>query len=75
MAMRREVRCIYCAIFKNREQLDLREMVGFYDDYNEFRKKILANNAAPSTIKTQIIPIKVPQYVEWVKKFLIKENK
>lgn len=75
MAMRREVRCIYCAIFKTPGiQLDIREIVSFYNDYNEFRKKILENEAAPSTIKTQLVPIKVPQYIEWVKQYLVMEK-
>lgn len=75
MAIKRQVRCTYCAVFKNGEQLDLREIIGFYDDYNEFRKRILENKSAPSTIKTQILPVDVPQYIEWIRKFLIEEKK
>lgn len=73
--MRREVRCLYCAVFKvPGKQMDIKQIIGFYDDYNEFRKKILENESAPSTIKTQLVPIKTPQYIEWAKQYLIEEK-
>ena len=75
MALRRELRYIYCAIFKlPGQQTDIRELISFYDEYNTFRKRMLDNKVVPSTIKTQLLPIKVPQYMAWVKQF-VKDNK
>lgn len=74
MALRRELRYIYCAVFKHAEQADIRRLINFYDEYSAFRKRILEDASAPSTIKTQLVPIKPPQYIAWVKQF-IKDDK
>jgi len=74
-AMRREVRCLYCAVFKaSGRQENIKEMVGWYDRYNAFRKEVLESESAPSTIKTQVVPIKTPQYIKWVKQYIIEEK-
>ena len=75
MKIKREVRFIYLAVFRAGKQVDIRDLIKFYEDYDEFRKKILLNDAAPSTIKTQLTPIQKPKYLEWVGQYLIGENK
>jgi len=74
MALRRELRYLYSAVFKYTEQADIRKLINFYDEYSAFRKRILEDASAPSTIKTQLVPIKPPQYITWIKQF-IKDSK
>jgi len=70
MSIRREVRNSYLALLKTEgKAIDVKDLIRFYDEYDEFRNRLLANPAAPSSLKVQLPPIRVPQYVAWMKKF------
>jgi len=73
MAMKREVRCTYLAVLKENAMIvGVDELINFYEDYAKFRQKMLNNTAAPNSLKAQLQPISMPQYVEWLKKMTDK---
>ena len=73
MAVKREVRNSYLALLKSESKIvQVKDLIRFYDEYDEFRNKLLSNPAAPSSLKVQLPPIRVPQYVEWMKRYLGK---
>lgn len=73
MAIKREVRNSYLALLKTEGQaLEVKDLLRFYDEYEEFRNRLLTNPAAPSSLKVQLPPLRVPQYVEWMKRFFGK---
>jgi len=73
--IKREVRCLYKALLKEGKLLDLRKMIGLYEDYNKLRKKVLASDEAPQTLKVGMPPLKMPKYLKWAKKYLVKGGK
>jgi hypothetical protein len=71
MAIKREVRNTYSALLKDGCNVSkVTDLISFYDDYIAFRQKVMQNPMAPTSFKMQLGPIKVPQYVEWLKKYL-----
>jgi len=70
--LRREVRCLYLALLKESATvLDLRKMIGFYEDYNDLRSRVISSAEAPSTLKVSLPPLKMPKYLKWVKQYLV----
>lgn len=75
MAMRREVMWLYLALLKDGETVNVSEIIKLYNKYNLFRKEVQSSNAAPSTFKNSLPPIDMPQYLNWIKKYIIvKDN-
>lgn len=73
MAVKREVRNSYLALLKSEgKMIQIRDLIRFYDEYDDFRGRLINNPAAPSSLKVQLPPIRVPQYVEWIKRYLGK---
>jgi hypothetical protein len=76
MAMRRELRWIYKALLKPEgEVVNIRELISLYDRYNEFRKEIQESKVAPGTLKNSLPPLKMPNYLEWLSQYIIREGK
>jgi len=78
MPMRRELRWIYKALLKpDGKVVEIRELIGFYDRYNAFRKEIQESNVAPGTLKNSLPPVKMPRYLEWLSQYIVykKEDK
>lgn len=70
--MRREVRCLYRKLLKEDGKiLDLKKIIGFYDEYNDLRGRILNSREAPGTLKNSLPPLKMPQYLKWIRQYLI----
>jgi len=73
--VKRELKWIYKALLKpDRIRVQVSELVGFYKEYDEFRSKVLNSNVAPATLKMSLPPVKKPQYVTWIEKFLCEEE-
>lgn len=73
MAVKREIRNSYLALLKSEgKTIKIKDLIRFYDEYDDFRNKLLSNPAAPSSLKVQLPPIRVPQYVDWIKRYLGK---
>ena len=70
MSVKRELYYVYRAIFRGENQVNIKKLINYYDEYNDFRQKILGDLSAPSTIKTQLVPIRPPKYIIWLKKFV-----
>jgi hypothetical protein len=70
--IKREVRCIYTALLKNSKMLNLRKMIGFYEEYDKFRKRVHNSEEAPMALKNYLPPLKMPKYLMWAKKYLVK---
>lgn len=51
--------------------LDLRKMIGFYEEYNDLRARVMNSAEAPSTLKVSLPPLKMPKYLKWVKQYLV----
>jgi len=70
--MRREVRCLYRALLKeDGVMLDLHKMIGFYEEYNDLRDRVMSSQEAPGTLKNNLPPLKMPKYLQWAKQYLI----
>ena len=70
--IKREVRCLYLALLKEgRTVLDLKKMIGFYEDYNDLRARVMNSAEAPSTLKVSLPPLKMPKYLKWAKQYLV----
>lgn len=73
--VKREIKWLYRALLKpERVRVEVTELVGFYKEYEEFRRKVIDSNVAPATLKTSLPPLKKPQYVSWVEKFLYEDE-
>jgi len=69
--MRREVKYLYRRLLKkNGRVLDLKNIIGFYDEYNDLRGRALNNQEAPRELKYYLPAIKMPKYLQWAKQFL-----
>ena len=75
--MRREVRCLYKALLKeDGVMLNLKKMIGFFEEYRDLRTRVLCSNEAPPSLKAGLVyELKMPKYLKWVKKYLIKGEK
>lgn len=69
--VKREIKWLYRALLKPEcVRVQVAELVGFYNEYEDFRHKVLSSNVAPTMLKNTLPVIKKPQYVQWVEKFL-----
>ncbi len=75
--IRREVRCLYMALLKNNKGVrDLRKMIGFFDEYIDLRDRVVRSGDVPPSVRAGLIfAIKMPKYLKWAKKYLIKGEK
>ena len=75
--IRREVRCLYKALLREKGvTFNLKEMIGFFDEYQNLRDRVLRSREAPPSLKAGLIyDYKMPNYLKWVKKYLIKGKK
>lgn len=70
--LKREVRYLYLALLKEQGRtMDLRKIIGFYEEYEDLRNRALASDEAPKALKNNLPPLKMPKYLQWVKQYLI----
>ena len=70
--IRREVRCLYLALFKDKGNiLSLSKMIGYYEEYNDLRARALASKETPMALKNNLPPLEMPKYLQWIKQYLI----
>lgn len=75
MAMRREIRWVYKALLKpDGKVVNVQELISLYDRYNEFRKEIQESDVAPGTLKASLPPLKMPNYLEWLSQYIVRED-
>ncbi len=68
----REVKWLYKKLLKpDGSVLNLKKIIGFYDEYNDLRGRILNSREAPGTLKHSLPPLKMPLYLKWAKKYLV----
>jgi hypothetical protein len=68
----REVRYLYKKLLKeDGRMLNLKRVIGFYDEYNDLRGRVLGSREAPYTLKIDLRPLKMPLYLKWAKKYLV----
>lgn len=73
--MKREVRCLYKLLLKpDGKVLDVRKVLEIYEEYSDFRDKVLGADEAPVVMKGYFPEMGMPKYLEWVKQYLIEEE-
>jgi len=71
--MRREPKYLYLLLLKEKKFINLRKIMVYYNKYNDLLN--LANGTdMPENIKEQLPPLKMPKYLEWVKKYIIRDK-
>jgi hypothetical protein len=75
--IKKNVRCLYQAILKNKRPVKLKELVGFYYEYDELSikvndliKRVRNSVDVPFTSNVYMRTIKIPKYIEWIKGYL-----
>ena len=70
--IRREVRCLYKVLLKEKGIIfNLKEMIGFFDEYQNLRDRVLRSDEAPPSLKAGLMyEYKMPKYLKWAKKYL-----
>jgi len=70
-SVRRELKWLYRALLKNEgKTINLNELVGWYDEYTNFRLRALKSDNAPSSLKVALPPINIPKYIQWIKQYM-----
>jgi hypothetical protein len=70
--MGRDIRYLYLALLKKSpKRKSLKKMIGFYEEYINLRERAMNSPSAPSALKFNLPPIKMPEYLKWVKKYLV----
>lgn len=70
--IKREVGCLYRKLLKqDGKVLNLKKIIGFYEEYNNLRSRIFNSDEAPYSLKVDLHPLKMPQYLIWIKQYLI----
>lgn len=69
--IRREVRYLYLALLKPGAVLDLAKIIGFYDEYNGLRDRVMNSQEAPAALKRDLVPLSMPKYLDWVREYLM----
>jgi hypothetical protein len=59
--MERKARCLYIALLKN--SCELRKMIGFYEEYNDLRSRIMNSVESPIMLKSLFLLVKTPKYL------------
>jgi len=74
--MKQNIRWIYKASLGDFGKLiRLQDHIEYYDKYTNLREDIQIDPAAPKRLRVKTPPIKMPEYLEWFKKYLIKKDK
>lgn len=74
---KREVRWLYLALLKNNRIVDINKTIGYYNQYDNL---IAARTDPdfPDVIKNSLVygksGSKMPGYLKWAKKYLVKED-
>lgn len=72
--VRSEIRWLYKALLRpNRVRVQIDELVGFYKEYEDFRRRVLKSKVAPTALKGSLPNLKKPKYVMWAEKFLCED--
>lgn len=76
--MKREVLCLYKRLLKpNGKVLNLKKMIGFYEEYHDFRNRVLNSPEAPWPLKNEFKyspTVKMPLYLKWAKKYMVEDE-
>lgn len=43
-------------------------MIGFYEEYNDLRSRVMNSAESPTMLKSLFLPLKMPKYLKWAKK-------
>jgi len=72
--MNRNVLWTYKAFFGKESIRSISKHIQYYDRYTNLRDEINNDPDAPNSLKVNIKPIKMPRYLKWVKKSLLKKE-
>ena len=72
--MKREVRYLYLAVIDEGGRFrDIRKMIAYYEEYNEFKQRLVNDPDCPAAVKYAIAgspSLKLPKYLIWAKQFI-----
>jgi hypothetical protein len=74
MNIRREVKYLYLRLLKEQGKIaDVKHVHNFYSTYGKLRMLLKLNPEVPD--KIYLPAIKMPKYLQWIKKYVIKNKR
>lgn len=75
--VKREVKYLYKKLLKpDGRILNLKNVIGFYDEFNDFVKRVHTSEESPDALKSKfgwssMSRLEMPLYLKWAKKYLM----
>jgi hypothetical protein len=74
--MKQQIRYLYLAVIaKGGKFRDIRKMISYYEEYDEFKERVMNDPDCPAAVKGGLsVPFpKMPKYLIWIKQYINKD--